>query len=276
MILFPNCKVNLGLRVIRKRDDGYHDIETVMVPAPWYDILEIVPSSSGETTLSVSGRKVDCPAEKNLVMKAYRALERRVPIPATDIHLRKVIPDGAGLGGGSADAAFTLKGLNRMFDLGLTDEELAETASEIGADCPFFIYNRPMLATATGTTLEPIDLPKLQGLTMLIAKPEVSVSTKEAYSGVTPRIPAEKLQAILKEPVERWETRGVNNDFETSIFPLHPEIEQVKNVMRHSGALYSSMTGSGAAVVGLFATDKMAETAAAGLTGCDICIGKTF
>lgn len=274
MILFPNCKVNLGLRVIRKRHDGYHDIETVMVPAPWHDILEIVPSASGETTLTVSGRKVDCPNEKNLVMKAYRALERRVPLPAVDIYLRKVVPDGAGLGGGSADAAFTLTGLNSMFDLGLSKEELADTAGEIGADCPFFVYNRPMLATGTGTILEPIELPQIAGMTMLIAKPAVAVSTKEAYGGVIPRLPDRSLATALTAPVSEWEEEGVENDFEKSILTLHPEIKKVKETIKRAGAEYCSMTGSGAAVVGLFATDKMAESAAEGLAGCDICIGK--
>lgn len=275
MVTFPNCKVNLGLRVLRKRPDGYHDIETVMVPAPWCDVLEIVPSLSRETTLTISGRKVDCPVEKNLVMRAYRAVESVVPLPPVDIFLRKVIPDGAGLGGGSADAAFTIRTLNDMFALGLSDQKLAEIASTIGADCPFFIYNRPMLATGTGTDLTPVDMKSIEGLTMLIAKPDVSVSTKEAYSNITPSIPDNDLLLSLAKPVATWSEAGVHNDFEDSIFPLHPEIKKVKEIMSECGAMYCSMTGSGAAVVGLFATDKMAEEAKDAINGCDTFIGST-
>ena len=139
MILFPNAKINLGLDILRRRPDGYHDIETVMIPVPWCDVLEIVPAKGSETTLTVSGRRVDCPPEKNLVMKAYRALAETVELPPVDIFLRKIIPDGAGLGGGSADAAFTLRGLNELFALGLSDSRLAEIAAGLGADCPFFI-----------------------------------------------------------------------------------------------------------------------------------------
>ena len=185
MITFPNAKINLGLDILRRREDGYHDIETVMVPVPWHDVLEIVPAKGEETTLTVTGRHVDCPPEKNLVMKAYRALEREVSLPPVDIYLRKIIPDGAGLGGGSADASFTLRALNELFALGYNDEQLARVASTLGADCPFFIYNRPMLCTGTGTDMEPIDV-DLQGLDILIAKPDVSVPTAAAYSHTTP------------------------------------------------------------------------------------------
>ena len=152
MIAFPNAKINIGLFITARRPDGYHDIATVMMPADWCDILEIVPAKDDVTTLTVTGRSVDCPPEKNLVMRAYRAMEERYNLPPVDIFLRKIIPDGAGLGGGSADAAFTITTLDRLFGLGLSADVMAGIAATIGSDCPFFIYNRPMLATGTGTT----------------------------------------------------------------------------------------------------------------------------
>ena len=160
MILFPNAKINLGLNILRRRPDGYHDLEMLMLPVGWADILEIVPAAPGEaTTLTCSGRPVDCPPEKNLVMKAWRALKAECPsMPEAAIYLRKIVPDGAGLGGGSSDAAFTLVGLNEVFGLGISRERLAAIAAGIGADCPFFIHNRPMLATGTGTVLEAVDI----------------------------------------------------------------------------------------------------------------------
>ena len=273
MLLFPNCKVNLGLRVTRRRPDGYHDIETVMIPAGWCDVLEIVPSASGTTTLTVTGRAVDCPPEKNLVMRAYRALADRVPLPPVDIFLRKVIPDGAGLGGGSADAAFTLIGLNAMFDLGFDKAGLAEIAAGIGSDCPFFIYNEPMLCVGTGTEMSRADICPLSEMTLLIAKPQVAVSTKEAYAGVKPKPSDGRLTELLSHPVAEWESLGVHNDFEDSILPLHDAIARIKDAMIAGGAAYSAMTGSGAAVIGLFASAKMADAVASTLEGCDTFAG---
>ena len=158
MIFFTTCKVNIGLNIVARRQDGYHDIETLMVPIDWHDVLEIVPAKGDKTTLTVLGRQVDCAPEDNLVMKAYRALDAVTPLPPVDIYLEKIVPDQAGLGGGSADASFTLTGLNEMFSLGLSKERLAEIAATLGADCPLFVYNRPMLATGTGTTLQPVDI----------------------------------------------------------------------------------------------------------------------
>lgn len=257
MILFPNAKINLGLDILFRRPDGYHEIVTAMVPAGWRDVLEIVPAKGTETTLTVSGRKVDCPPEKNLVMKAYRTLQKYVDIPPVDIYLRKIIPDGAGLGGGSADAAFTLSGLNSLFSLGYSSDELASVAAEIGADCPFFIYNRPMLATGTGTDLRPIDV-SLHGLTLAIVKPSAGVTTAEAYSRVCPSVPAEALPEIVACPVGKW--RGhLKNDFEASVFPLLPEVAAIKEKLYGMGAVYASMSGSGSAVYGLFRGDIMAD-----------------
>lgn len=272
MILFPNAKINLGLDIVRKRPDGYHDIETVMMPIPWRDILEIVPARGEETTLTVSGREVNCPPEKNLVMKAYRALEARVELPAVDIYLRKVIPDGAGLGGGSADAAFTLRGLNELFALDLSDETLAEIASGLGADCPFFIYNRPMLCTGTGTDMEPIDI-DLSGLTLAVVKPQVSVPTAEAYSHTSPRLPEVALRESIRRPLESWQG-VVKNDFEPSVFPSYPSIAAIKSQLLDAGAIYASMSGSGSAVYGIFKDDILADTLSQQFAGCSVFVEK--
>lgn len=261
MILFPNAKINLGLDILRKRPDGYHDISTVMMPVPWHDILEIVPAKGPVTTLTTSGNPVECPPEKNLVMKAYRALDKVVPLPPVDIYLRKIIPDGAGLGGGSADASFTLRGLNDLFSLSLTDGELAEIAASLGADCPFFIYNKPMLCTGTGTDLAPIDI-NLSGLTIALVKPTVSVPTSQAYASTTPAIPEQTLQELVKMPVAQW-GQSVKNDFEASVFPSYPAIAEVKSQLESMGAVYASMSGSGSSVYGLFAgNDILADVVA--------------
>ena len=272
MVLFPNCKVNIGLDILRRRPDGYHDVETVMVPVPWTDVLEIVPASGAETTLTTTGRTVDCPPEKNLVMKAYRALAESVgELPPVDIYLRKIIPDGAGLGGGSADAAFTLVGLNSLFSLGLSDERLSAVASKIGADCPFFIYNRPMIATGTGTDLAPIEL-ELPPYVAVI-KPAESVPTREAYAGTTPRVPAVPLAERLAAGAGQWQTT-VRNDFEDSIFPKLPECDAIKRRLLGMGALYASLSGSGSAVYGLFDSDILADAVAASFPSCAVFVGR--
>lgn len=273
MVVFPNAKINLGLNITSRRPDGYHDICSLMVPVPWCDILEIVPAKSTGTRLTVSGRAVDCPPEKNLVMKAVRALEKTVEVPDVDIYLHKIIPDGAGLGGGSADAAFTLTALNDMFSFGLSQEQLAETAATIGADCPFFIFNRPMMATGTGTTLTSFDCGALNGLHIVIIKPGIHISTAEAYAGVTPRMPDRMPEDILRLPPDQW--RGLLvNDFEASLAYDYPQIGDLRNSLYAHGAVYASMSGSGSAVYGLFADDKMAEAASAICPDCDVFVGK--
>lgn len=275
MVLFPNAKINLGLDIISRRPDGYHDIATVMLPTGWTDVLEIVPGKGDTTTLTVSGRSVDCPAEKNLVMKAYRALEKEVSLPPVDIFLRKIIPDGAGLGGGSADAAFTLIGLNKLFSLDLEDSRLAEIAAQLGADCPFFICNRPMLCTGIGTDLSPIKMPgQLLGKWLLIVKPEVSVPTAAAYRGVTPAIPTQSITEIINRPISDW--KGLlKNDFEPTVFAAFPTIRAVKEKIDRLGALYASMSGSGAAVYGIFETEVIESADLAALfPGCTTHLGK--
>lgn len=258
MILFPNAKINLGLDILRRRADGYHDICTIMIPVKWCDVLEIVPSPNETSSLSITGNTVDCPTEKNLVMKAYRAMEQQYNLPPVDIYLRKIIPDGAGLGGGSADAAFTIKGLNTLFSLGLNNETMAKTAASIGADCPFFIYNRPMLCTGTGTDMMPIDM-NLTGLNIGLVKPGRSISTAQAYAGVKPEIPATTLEQRINSDITAWKGL-VSNAFEPSVGLHLPELYSIKNRLYESGALYASMSGSGSAIYGIWDNDILTDT----------------
>lgn len=249
MILFPNAKINIGLNIISKRADGYHDIETLMMPVDWHDILEIVPSRGHESTLTVYGNKIDCPIEDNLVMKAYRYLQREYNIPTTDLYLSKIIPDGAGLGGGSSDASFTLIGLNNLYNLGLSQEKLSGIAATLGSDCPFFIYNTPMIASGTGTVLSPVDI-NLSEYTVVIAKPSNRVPTREAYSGTKPAAWPQSLTSL----VQKGDIFKLKNDFEISVFPLHPAIMELKEYFVSNGAIYSAMSGSGSSVFALFNT----------------------
>ncbi len=268
MLLFPNAKINIGLDIIARRPDGYHDISTVMIPVKWCDILEVVPASGTGTTLSVTGRSVGCEPEKNLVMKAYRALSARIPIPPVDIFLHKVIPDGAGLGGGSADAAFTLRALDSMFSLSMSRHELASIAATIGADCPFFIYDTPMLCEGIGDRLTPVML-DLSGLWILIVKPPVSVPTAKAYAGTTPRVPLHNLSETIQRPVAQW-TGLVKNDFEPSVFASYPDIADMKKRIEALGAVYTAMSGSGASVYGIFNRDILADSVRELFPQCDI------
>lgn len=271
MLTFPGCKINLGLYIERRRPDGYHDIATVMIPVGWTDILEAVPAPDNTLHLHTSGRTVDCPMDKNLVIKAYRALERHIAdhggqtLPPMHYYLQKIVPDGAGLGGGSADAAAAIVAANQVCDLGLTDAQMAAVAAQVGADCPFFIYNRPMLATGIGTDLQPVEC-NLSGLTLVVAKPAgCSVSTAQAYGGVKPSGEAPDIAAILQLPPEQWAEAGLRNDFEQSVIPLAPAIGRVKQQMLDAGAAYAAMSGSGAAVFGLFRTPPTLT-----LADCDV------
>lgn len=272
MVVFPNAKINLGLYVTARRPDGYHEIETVMVPVDWHDILEIVPAKGTSTTLTVTGRRVDCPPEKNLVMKAYRALDRHVPLPPLDIYLHKIVPDGAGLGGGSSDAAFTLRTIDSMLNLQLGSDRLKEIAAGLGADCPMFIDNSPVLATGIGTTLTSVGLPALSGLSVVIAKPCEGVSTALAYAAITPRPHNVPLSDILSHPVATWRDT-LANDFEPGISAIHPEISRLRELFYDCGALYAAMSGSGSAVFGFFDNVKMADEAFRSAGTPDIYIG---
>jgi 4-diphosphocytidyl-2-C-methyl-D-erythritol kinase len=262
MISFPNAKINLGLNIVSKRPDGYHNIETVFYPVPLRDALEIVPASpsrrdvarrvSTTTTFTQTGIPIAGDTRDNLVMKAYQLLKAQYEIPEIAVYLQKNIPFGAGLGGGSADAAFMLKLLNDFAELHLSPEQLEEFAARLGADCPFFIQNKPVFAEGTGTVFSPVQL-SLSGYYLSLVKPEVHVSTQEAYAGVKPQTPKESIRDIICDPVSTWKDRLVN-DFETSIFARFPEIGEVKQKMYDQGAIYASMSGSGSSVFGLFET----------------------
>ena len=263
MVTFSDCKINLGLYITGVRPDGYHNIETVMLHVPWHDILEVVPAPAGcDTSLTVIGRRVDCPPEKNLVMKAHRALETHVghPLPPVQIILKKIIPDGAGLGGGSADATHTLRLLNQYHNLGLDSAHIAAIAARIGADCAFFAYDTPMLARGIGDILEPVSA-DLNGLTLLVAKPSgVSISTAEAYAGVTIATPRMPLRQAILRPVDEWQGI-IHNGFEQSVFAKAPVVKSYKDIMITNGAVYAAMSGSGAAVFGLFPSAEAAAEA---------------
>jgi 4-diphosphocytidyl-2-C-methyl-D-erythritol kinase len=253
MIIFPNAKINIGLRILRKRGDGYHDIESVFYPVGLTDMLEILPSHTNlndkRAKISVSGIAAPATSE-NLCLKATRLLRDRLGTPEVDIYLHKNIPMESGLGGGSSDAVFTLLALNEMFSYGLKEEVLHQYASEIGSDCPFFIYNRPCLVGGKGDIMEPFDL-SLKGYYLLIVFPEASVPTPEAYKMISPSEDGLPLREILQLKPEQWKELVVNR-FEEVVFARYPEIGQIKELLYRSGAVYASMSGSGSAVYGIF------------------------
>ncbi|MEQ6166694.1 4-(cytidine 5'-diphospho)-2-C-methyl-D-erythritol kinase [Ekhidna sp. MALMAid0563] len=255
MITFPNAKINLGLNIVSNREDGYHNIESCFYPIPWRDSLEVIEAAS----FAFYSYGLDIPGDtsSNLCVKAYELLKADFDIPPIEIHLLKNIPMGAGLGGGSADGAFTLKMLNDIFSLNLTDSQLENYALQLGSDCPFFIKNKPAIARGRGEQLKVIDL-DLSGYHIAIHNPGIHISTKEAYAGVKPEQPELHVSEIIQKPISEWKDT-LSNDFESSIFPNHPEIEQLKKEMYEAGAIYASMTGSGSTVFGVF-EDEIADT----------------
>jgi len=251
MLTYPNAKINLGLHVVEKRPDGYHNIETVFYPIGLCDILEVEPSEScSDYSFSSSGIALSGDPEDNLIVKAYRLLQSNYQIPPIDITLIKQIPFGAGLGGGSSDAAFMLKALNEMFELKITPKKLEKIASLLGADCPVFIKNKAVFATGTGNEFTTLKL-SLKGYFLLLVKPDIHVSTPEAYSLVVPSKPAASLFDSIQKPVKEWKIL-IKNDFEKSVFSKYPQIEKIKQDLYNSGALYASMSGSGSSVYGIF------------------------
>lgn len=253
MIAFPNVKINLGLSITEKRPDGYHNLETVFYPVALEDALEINPCNDAATkfTLHQHGMEIAGNPEDNLVVKAYLLLDREFDLPPVEIHLFKHIPSGAGLGGGSSDAAFMLKLLNDQFNLHLTDHQLEAYAATLGADCAFFIKNQPTFAEGIGNIFSPVQL-SLKGYQIMIIKPDVFVSTREAFSNIRPRRPEHSVKEVIKRPVSEWRETLIN-DFEASVFPLHPVIGEIKEELYRQGAVYASMSGSGSSVFGLFA-----------------------
>jgi 4-diphosphocytidyl-2-C-methyl-D-erythritol kinase len=250
VIAFPNAKINLGLHVIEKRADGFHNIETIFYPIGWCDILEIVKSDS--LKFKKTGIRISGESKKNLCLQAYQLLKDKYDLPPVNIHLHKIIPIGAGLGGGSSDAAHTLLLLNKIFDLAISETDLIGMASTIGADCAFFIKNNTVFATGKGDVFETVDL-KLPGLQLLVVKPDVGVNTASAYKGVKPKLPLSTLKETVAKPAETWK-EVLANDFETTVFKKQPVIQYIKEELYNSGAVYASMSGSGSAVYGLFKT----------------------
>jgi len=252
MLTFPNAKINIGLNITERRPDGYHNIETVFYPIPLCDILEVVPSTkNADYTFHTSGIAIDGNTENNLITKAFRLLKRDFDIPPIEVFFQKIIPFGAGLGGGSADASFMLKMLNEMFNLQLTETQLENYATSLGADCPFFVRNQPVFASGTGNVFQEINF-SLKGYSIVLVKPDIEVSTKNAYAGITPQKPRYNLrETIENKPVSEWKNI-VENDFEKIVFQKFPIIEKIKNELYAQGALYAAMSGSGAAVFGIF------------------------
>ena len=257
MICRANCKINLGLDILRRREDGFHDLETVMVPvSELYDVVE-VERVEGCSAFEQRGLVVDCDAEQNLCMKALRLMQRLYGIGEAKITLDKRVPFGAGLGGGSSDATAVILALNELYNLGLSEERLVEIAAMIGSDTAFFVRNTPQLCTGRGEKMEPIELP-LQGKYLVVAKPEEGVSTKEAYAGVKPAVPQVRLAEALQRPIGEWQGL-VKNDFEPHIFESHPAIAELKKALLDAGAIYASMSGSGSAVFGIFDEEPKLE-----------------
>lgn len=288
MILRANCKINLGLDILRRRADGYHDLETVMFPVRGlYDEVEVVRTDVRETSgdCMSSGRReaggvssaagvsgltelcgvaflaeglaVDCTPEENICLKAYRLMRRRYGVEGVRIRLVKRVPFGAGLGGGSSDGTAVLLALNELFALGLSEAELVECAAELGSDTAFFVRNTPQLCTGRGELMEPFAV-DLHGMTLVIIKPDEGVSTREAYAGVRPRVPETSLAERLRRPVAEWQGL-ITNDFEEHILSAHPAIRAAKERLLAEGAVYASMSGSGSAVFALFAGHEKSE-----------------
>lgn len=259
MIRRANCKINLGLDILRRRADGYHDLETVMFPVrELYDEVEVVRTTGRGAEFAQEGLAVDCPPEQNICLKAFELMRGRYGVDGVRIRLDKRVPFGAGLGGGSADGTAVIILLDELFGLHLTEAERIDCAAELGSDTAFFVRNASQLCTGRGECMEPFEV-DLHGLTLVILKPGEGVSTREAYAGVQPRVPEIPLAERLRRPVWQWQGL-VTNDFEPHIFAMHPAIRAAKERMLEAGALYAAMSGSGSAVFGLFDTLAKAES----------------
>ncbi len=251
MKLEANCKINVGLRVLHRRDDGFHDLETVMVPVRGlYDEIVLERTCESGFSLQQSGIAVDCATDDNLCIKACRLMQRLYGVDGVALTLDKRVPFGAGLGGGSSDATAVLVGLNKLFALGLSEKELTDLAATLGSDTAFFVKNTPSLCTGRGEIMHPIDI-ALANKWLVVIKPDVAISTREAYAGVVPAIPAISLADALARPVAEWR-KSVVNDFEKHLFAAHPLLTNLKQRLYDAGALYASMSGSGSALFGIF------------------------
>jgi 4-diphosphocytidyl-2-C-methyl-D-erythritol kinase len=257
MISFPNCKINLGLHILNKRDDGFHNLETIFYPIPLKDAVEIISSSSSNAvTYSSTGNSIEGKEEDNLCIKAYYLLKKDFPdLPNIQLHLHKVIPTGAGLGGGSADAAFTLSLLNKKFNLNISTPQLLNYAAELGSDCPFFIINKPCFATGRGEILEEIEL-DLSAYKFVLVNPNIHVNTGWAFGawseGFKPSDHNLKdVKKIIQQPINTWK-ENLTNDFEKVVFEKYPTIQNIKEELYNQGAVYAAMSGSGSTVFGIF------------------------
>lgn len=264
MYLHPNAKINIGLYVTRRREDGYHDLETVFYPIPLHDVLRLEALPDSETVDDIQIVGMSGPEEDNLVVRVWREAQREFHLGAVRLYLTKRIPTGAGLGGGSSDAAATLMAINEAYGLGLKSDEMAARLNRFGADCPFFAYNRPMLARGTGNAFTPINL-SLSGWHLVLVKPRESVSTREAYAGITPHAPTTSLERSIARPVSTWR-ESITNDFEAGVFARIPSLEAIKQTLYDMGATYAAMSGSGSTIYGLF--DRPAPEAARVFSDC--------
>jgi 4-diphosphocytidyl-2-C-methyl-D-erythritol kinase len=258
MICFPNAKINLGLNIVEKRSDGFHNIETIFYPIQWCDALEVIENKEfkkgdEKINLSLSGIVVEGNTQDNLITKAYKLVDTAYNLPPVKAHLHKVIPMGAGLGGGSSDAAFFIKLLNDKFSLNLSAIEQLSLAKQLGSDCAFFMKNKPVYASEKGDVFSKVEV-DLSQYCIVVVYPAVHSNTALAYKGVVPAKPQKNIQSIITSEIENWKEDLVN-DFEKTIFLQHPELQNVKNAFYTKGALYASMSGSGSAVYGVFKED---------------------
>jgi 4-diphosphocytidyl-2-C-methyl-D-erythritol kinase len=253
VVTFPNCKINLGLHILGKREDGFHNLETVFYPIAFKDALELIPATNNTTDIEFTGTglAVDGNAADNLCVKAYHLLKKDFPqLPLVKVHLHKTIPIGAGLGGGSADAAFMLNLLNSKFNLNLSTPKLLNYALQLGSDCPFFIINKPCFATGRGEVLEEISV-DLSAYKISLINPGIHINTGWAFSNITPALPKKSLMEIIQQPLETWKDE-LKNDFEAPVFATHPQIKEIKESLYQQGAIYAAMSGSGSTVFGIF------------------------
>lgn len=252
MICFPNAKINLGLRVTEKRPDGFHNLETVFYPIGWSDALEVIEvhKNKPEFKLMLSGFPIGGTTEDNVLYKAYQLIKQHKPLPSIEVYLHKALPMGAGLGGGSADAAFFINALNDQFSLSLTEDQRVDLARQLGSDCAFFIKNRPVFAYQKGDVFKDVSL-DLSAYYIAVVYPNMYSSTPEAYRLVKPLMPETSILQIIQQPIRTWKAELIN-DFEASIFSQYPIVSTLKEKLYHAGALYAAMSGSGSAVFGIF------------------------
>lgn len=250
MVLFPNCKINLGLYILQKRADNFHNLETIFYPIPLYDALEVIHVGNDGNDILFTASGISVEGDSNICIKAYELLKKDMPLPPVQMHLHKTIPIGAGLGGGSADGAFALLLLNKKFNLQLSIEQLWHYVTLLGSDCPFFVINQPCLATGRGEVLQPIAI-DLSGYKIILVNPQIHINTGWAFSQLTPIDNRKSIAHIIQQPIPTWKDE-LTNDFETPIFQQYPEIGIIKNTLYQQGAIYAAMSGSGSTVFGLY------------------------